>query len=134
LGGGELILLDTHIWVWWASDHPRLSQREHELIHENAEGGLGVSIISCWEIAKLVKLGRLELNMDVRSWLECARSLPGVQLVAMNLDIVLEANSLPGSFHRDPADQIIVASARILDCALLTQDSRIRNYPHVVTL
>jgi PIN domain nuclease of toxin-antitoxin system len=134
LGGFEVILLDTHIWVWWVDGNPHLTaaQRQHVETHETT--GLGVSVISCWEVAKLVELNRLVLRCPVAEWIEQALGYPGVRLLYLTPRIAVESTQLPGTFHRDPADQIIVATARIRSCALLTADARILEYPHVKTL
>lgn len=96
--------------------------------------GLGVSAISCWEVAKLVEYKRLTLPCPVGDWLRQAPAYPGVRLLELSLEISVESTQLPGSFHRDPADQIIVATARVHDCALLTSDSKILSHPHVKIL
>lgn len=93
--------------------------------------GLAVSVISCWEVAKLVELGRLSLPCPVSDWLQQALSYPGVRLFELSPRVCEESTQLPGTFHRDPADQIIVATARVLDVALATVDARILAYPHV---
>jgi PIN domain nuclease of toxin-antitoxin system len=129
-----VILLDTHIWVWWVHGDARLTvdQRQHVINHETT--GLGVSVISCWEVAKLVELNRLVLQGSVTEWIQKALAYPGVRLLYLTPRIAIESTQLPGTFHRDPADQIIVATARIRRCPLLTADARILNYPHVNTL
>ena len=129
-----MILLDTHIWVWWVGGNPRLTaaQRRHVDVHEKT--GLGVSVSSCWEVAKLVELNRLELRCPVGEWLEQALAYPGVRLLYLTPRIAVESTQLPGSFHRDPADQMIVATARIRAYPLLTADAGILRYPHVKTL
>ena len=129
-----MILLDTHIWVWWVDDNQQLVDRPRHLIQDNVRYGLEVSAISCWEVAKLVQYGRLELACPLEEWMEQALAYPGVQLVELTPRIAIESTKLPGSFHRDPADQIIVATARVYDIPLLTSDSRILQYPHVRTL
>lgn len=128
-----MILLDTHIWVWWVDDNQRLTQKHREWLNEYQSDGLGVSIFSCWEVAKLVENNKLILSCSVDEWLEVALAYPGVQLINLTLPIVIESTQLI-SFHRDPADQIIVATARIYGCQLLTADTKIFNYPHVETL
>jgi len=128
-----MILLDTHIWVWWVDDNDRLTQKHREWIEEYQTQGLGVSIISCWEVAKLVESNRLILSCSVNEWLEAALAYPGVQLLNLTLPIVVESTQLIG-FHRDPADQIIVATARIYKCRLLTSDAKIVKYSNVETL
>ncbi len=126
-----MILLDTHIWVWWVHNSPQLTIQHRNLILNNEETGLAVSVISCWEVAKLVEYGKLELPCSVDDWFSQALVYPGIHLAGMTPQIALESTRLPGNFHRDPADQIIVATARINQIPLLTADSRIIDYPHV---
>ena len=129
-----MILLDTHIWVWWVHRHERLSVEHVRWIQENEGNGLGISVISCWEVAKLVELNRLLLPLPVEEWFDYALTYPGIRLLDLTPHIALEATRLPPPFHRDPADQIIVATARWHDCPLLTVDQRILDYPHVKAL
>jgi PIN domain nuclease of toxin-antitoxin system len=84
--------------------------------------------------APLVQLNRLELRCPVAEWIDQALRYPGIRLLYLTPRIAVESTQLPGTFHRDPADQIIVATARIRDCSLLTADARILRYPHVKTL
>ena len=126
-----MIVLDTHVWVWWSHDLDRLTQPQRQMIAANENDLIGISAISCWEVAKLVEVGRLTLPVALDDWFEEALSYPGIQLLALSPEIAIESTRLPGEFHRDPADQIIVATARIYDCALLTQDEKILNYAHV---
>jgi PIN domain nuclease of toxin-antitoxin system len=103
------------------------------MIREHEEIGIGVSCISCWEVAKLVELGRLAVSLPVAEWLDLGAVDPGIQLLHLTPQIAVASTQLPGDFHKDPADQIIVATARTLDCPLLTEDQRILQYPHVET-
>ncbi len=128
-----MILLDTHIWVWWVHGDTQLTQEYQDYIQAQELQGLGVSAISCWEVAKLVERGRLILPFSVDKWLDQALGYPGICLVELTPRICVESTQLPGDFHRDPADQIIVATARLFDCPLVTMDSKIRSYPHVQT-
>lgn len=128
-----MIILDTHIWIWWVQDDPRLTERHRQYLQQYASAGLGVSIFSGWEVAKLVEKGRLVLPVGVDEWLKTALAYPGVQLIDLTMPIVIQATQLEG-FHNDPADQIIVATAQIHNCPLLTVDSKIVNYPHVQVL
>ena len=128
-----MIVLDTHIWVWWVDGNQRLTKANEQWIQQHQSQGLGVSIISCWEVAKLVENNKLVLSCSVSEWLNDALAYPEVQLLDLTLPIVVESTQLVG-FHRDPADQIIVATARIYNCPLLTVDDKIINYPNVQTL
>lgn len=92
-----------------------------------------MSIISCWEVAKLVENRKLTLPDPVDEWLASALSYPGVQLLDLTIPIIIDSTKLVG-FHRDPSDQIIVATARIYGCPLLTADTKILAYSGVQTL
>jgi PIN domain nuclease of toxin-antitoxin system len=92
-----MIVLDTHIWVWWVHGEKQLTVRQTAVIESNEADFIGVSAISCWEIA-------------------------------------IESTQLPGEFHRDPLDQMIVATARVHDCPLVTSDRKIIEYPYVETI
>jgi PIN domain nuclease of toxin-antitoxin system len=129
-----MILLDTHIWIWWVDENPQLSQRHTQLIQDNEQEGLGISAISCWEVAKLIERGRLQLACSIEEWMEQAVAYPGLHVLPLTPQIAIESTKLLEPFHRDPADQIIVATARIHDLSLLTMDRLILDYPHVRTL
>lgn len=128
-----MIVLDTHVWIWWVSDDPRLSRAHRAAIAAADATGVGVSAISCWEVAKLVQLGRLDLSLPVSARLEQAIAYQGCRELALTRRIAVESTTLPGTFHKDPADQIIVATARVWDCPLLTIDGKLLGYPHVET-
>jgi PIN domain nuclease of toxin-antitoxin system len=70
-----MIVLDTHIWIWWVDEAPKLSSTNLEIIQNQQDSGLGISIISCWEIAKLVEKGRLSFDRPVNEWLDLAPDL-----------------------------------------------------------
>jgi len=129
-----MIILDTHIWVWWVHGDERLTRTQAEVIEANETDVIGVSAISCWEIAKLVEYGRLELPCSLEEWFEQAPSYPGIRLLELTPEIAIESTRLPDEFHRDPADQIIVATARVHGCPLVTSDGRLLEYPHVETI
>ncbi len=90
--------------------------------------------MSCWEVAKLVEYKRLELPCSVNDWIVQALNYPNVKLLNLTPEIAIESTQLPQPFHRDPADQIIVATARIFNCPLITVDEKIRQYPNVTLL
>lgn len=129
-----MILLDTHAWVWWTIDPDQLSETQRQEITEGEEDLIGVSAISCWEVAKLCEYGRLELPVGLAEWFRLALGYPGVSLLPLTPEVAVESTSLPGSFHRDPSDQIIVATARVHECPLVTSDDKIAEYPHVQTI
>ena len=126
-----MIVLDTHIWVWWVHGDSALSPSMRTLLDSSEQTGIGVSAISCWEVAKLVERQRLSLPCSVFDWLPQALSYPGVRLLDLSPRVCVESTQLPGTFHRDPADQIIVATARVFDVPLVTVDAKILAYPHV---
>lgn len=126
-----MIVLDTHIWVWWVHNDAQLPEEYKDYIRESEHNGLGVSAISCWEVAKLVEYGRLILPVSINDWFNTALNYPGITLLALTPEIAVESTQLPASFHKDPADQIIVATARVYDCLLVSLDRKIQSYPHV---
>ncbi len=128
-----MIILDTHIWVWWVNEDPRLTKKYLDWIDEYQSQGLGISIISCWEVAKLVELNRINLSIPVDEWLTAALAYPGIERIELTIPIIVESTKLIG-FHRDPSDQIIVATSKVYDCPLMTADTKIITYPNVNTL
>lgn len=129
-----MILLDTHMWYWWVGDTPRLLPRYRELIEVHRKDGLGLSIISVWEVAKKHQLGKLELDRPLTEWIDVALKFPNVELLPLTREIVLDATALPDGFRSDPADEIIVATARVLGLPLLTADEKLSAYPRVTIL
>ena len=129
-----MIVLDTHIWMWWVHDDKKLTRLQIEIIQETEDNIIGISAISCWEIAKLIELKRLEIPCDIREWFERALSYPGIRILELTPEIAIDSTQVPGKFHRDPADQIIVATARIYNCPLVTSDNKILRYSHVETV
>jgi PIN domain nuclease of toxin-antitoxin system len=131
LGSFEVIILDTHIWVWWVNGSNELSPQKRNVISSHETSGLGISAISCWEVAKLVEKGRLTLALPVEEWVEQAVAHRGIILIPLDPKISTASTRLPQPFHNDPADQIIVATARVLDVPLATDDAKILSYEHV---
>lgn len=129
-----MIVIDTHIWYWWVHTPEFLTRPQMEAIDAHATDVIGVSAISCWEIAKRVQYGRMQLSRPVGRWLALALRFPGVHLLPLTPEIAVASTELPGTFHRDPADQIIVATARIHRCPLVTADGKILDYPYVETI
>ncbi|HEY3874956.1 MAG TPA: type II toxin-antitoxin system VapC family toxin [Candidatus Kapabacteria bacterium] len=129
-----MLLLDTHVWVWSVHNDARLSRVHHKLLEETDASEIGVSAISCWEITKLVSQGRLTLHRPMAEWFAGSLGASGIRLLPLSPQISIEANHLPGEFHRDPADCIIVATSRIHAATLLTVDKKILSYAHVETI
>ena len=124
-----MIVLDTATWVWRASDPKRLTASARRAI-DQAEQVL-VSAISVWEVAMLVAKRRIQLDRPVEQWVDIALALPGIQLAPLEPAIAVRSTKLPGEFHPDPADRIIIATALENAVPIITPDDRIRSYPHV---
>ena len=124
------LVLDTHVWVWYVEDEAKQFSRRIPPLIERAvqRGDIVISAISVWEIALLEAAHRLELSVDVRRWVARALAFPGVRLSGLSPSIAIESTRLPEPFHRDPADRILVATARLLGAALVTRDERILAY------
>jgi len=130
-----VIVLDTHTLVWWVDGDATLSKKAKAAIERELEGGeIIVSAISAWEIAMLVERERLVLSMDVGSWLAEVSAIEAVRFAPVDPEIVVKSVDLPGEFHKDPADRMIVATARKLAVPLVTKDEKIRAYAHVKTI
>ena len=131
-----MIVLDTHVLVWWLNGDQSLSSKAKSALKKctNIENSIKVSAICAWEIAMLVEKGRLVINMDVDSWLAEADKISAISFVPIDVETAVKSTSLPGSFHKDPADRIIVSLARHLALPLVTADQQILNYTHVQTI
>ena len=128
-----MIVLDTHALVWWVTDDPTLSKKAKAIIErEQAAGEIVVSSISAWEIAMLVEHEKLVLSVDVSTWLAMAAEI--ARFVPVDVDVAVKSVQLPGKFHKDPADRMIVATARKFAAPLVTKDEKIRAYRHVKTI
>jgi len=120
-------VLDTHVWVWWLLGDPRLKPTEREVLDSLPPDQRPVLCdISLWELGTLVDLGRVVLEEDICEWLRVAASPSTVRLQPITPAIIAEMNRLPETFHRDPADRLIVATARALGLPLATKDGLIR--------
>ncbi len=128
-------LLDTHILIYWLGADERLSVQQKEVLEKaSPENPLWVSDITLWEIATLYNLKRLSLPLPLRDWLEAATAPPLIQRVGISPAVAAAVAALPPSFHRDPADRIIIASAQLLGATLLTHDTRLIQSGLVPTL
>ena len=132
-----MIVLDTQVLIWWVNDDKKLSSQASKAINKemsNEDGQLIISSITSWEIALLIKKGRLALTMDVDDWINTVASIERVRFVPVDNDVAIQSVRLPGDFHPDPADRIITALARHLSAALVTSDEKIRAYKYVKTI
>lgn len=127
---GRLLLLDTHIWIWVVElNQAKMSIRTTQEIERAGEGGfLRLSAISLWEAAMILARGRLRVSTDSRTWVSRASLVPGMQVVPLSPEIAVESTRLPGRPHKDPADQIIMATARFTGATLVTSDVSIIAY------
>ncbi|HJX15764.1 MAG TPA: type II toxin-antitoxin system VapC family toxin [Candidatus Deferrimicrobiaceae bacterium] len=125
----KVLLLDTHVWLWVVGGVEPLKRSVLSTVEEAARGGrIRVSAISVWEVAMLEAKGRIRLTKDCLAWVQEALAAPGTSLVPLSPEIAVESSRLPGTFHGDPADRILVATARLLGGTLLTRDDRILAY------
>lgn len=125
-----MIVLDTHVWFFWVNDSlEELSKNAIDSIQSDET--LGVSIISCWEIAMLVAKERLKLSMDVQSWVNQALKYPAIKLLNIDPEIAVLSTRLPGQFHGDPADRIIVATCMQYHSSLISKDKKIHAWGNI---
>lgn len=130
-----MIVLDTHVWVWWINGQPPVSTKAERAIRNAAsQAAVYVSSISVWEVSQLVAKGRLELAMDVESWVARSEAMPFLHFIPIDNAIAMKSVRLPEPLHHDPADRIIIATSMQLGFPLVTRDRRILDYPHVTTV
>ena len=139
-----MIILDTHIWVWWVEQPAQLRAAQiAAILREEAstDGVIGICATSLWEVAKLVEIGRIHLGANLTDWFENALAYPCVRVINLSSAIAIRSTALPGNSKlsrdaqiRDPSDQIIVATAMLNKCPLVTSDSQIIAYPDVQTI
>ena len=127
-----MIVLDTHALIWWVGGIKRLSKQAGQLVEEEKKRGeVMISVISVWEAAILIKKGKLKLTMNLTEWVESLEKSFYVKIMPIDSWIAIESVNLPGEFHKDPADRMIVATARQLGVKLVSKDKKILNYKHV---
>lgn len=130
-----MIVLDTHVWLWWLSNPEFLSQPARDALTEaTSSKSVRISTISTWEFALLVARGRLELKIPVSRWVATSETLPFVRFVPPDNAVLLQAAAFEESFPRDPADRIIAATALRLECPLVTKDRRLRSQRSLQTI
>ena len=130
-----MIVLDTHVWVWWLSDPQKLPPRARKTVMEAAaDRAIYISSISSWEIALLASRGRLTFTMDAQDWIAKSEALPFLHFVPVDNAIAVRSVGLAEPFHSDPADRIIVATAIIMGVPVVSSDMKIGRYPHVKSI
>jgi PIN domain nuclease of toxin-antitoxin system len=128
-------LLDTHTWIWWNMNPPRLSQKVKEIMgNTDMYDEMLLSAISPWEFCKLLEKNRLCISIDPEAWINIALDMPKLRLVPLTPVLSYRSTVLPQPFHSDPADQIIVATAREENATLLSRDEKILDYEHVQSI
>jgi PIN domain nuclease of toxin-antitoxin system len=126
------LLLDTHVWVW-SQERPDELGPETTRLLTDPQVTLYVSTISTLEIARLVSIGAIELTDTLISWVTATLESLSCKTVEISHAIAAEAYALPPGLHKDPADRILAATARLEHLTLLTADGRILEYSHVET-
>jgi len=127
-----VIILDTHAWIWWTTDSSNLSENASKAI-KNASR-IGIPAICCWEIAMLAAKKRIGLSMDVQVWIDLALQKNKVQVIPLSPEIAVLSSRLPGEFHGDPADRLIVATSLALKAPLVSKDCKISSCGFVRTI
>jgi PIN domain nuclease of toxin-antitoxin system len=127
-------LLDTHVILWWLGEEKRLSAKVRRVLSSaSKEEPLLISDISLWEISMLSSLGRIQLALPIREWFGHLVAPPLVECQRITPAIAAEVANLPDSFQLDPANRIIVATARVLNIPLVTKNHRIKEAKLVKT-
>ena len=121
-----MILLDTHVLRWLADGDRRLGAQALEAIKGDRERR--ASVISYWEFGMLGAKGKLNFSQPVGQWLDTLLRLTGTEAVPVTAAIAADAGTLPGDLHGDPADRILIATARAIGCSFVTADHKILTY------
>lgn len=123
-------LLDTHAWLWRLTDNDRLPKKVRTVVF-GSPPPYGVSLISVWELAVKLRKGKLTLQMPLREWIDQAMGTGDFRMLDLDREVLISSQELPGEFHPDPADRMLVATARSKGMTLVTGDELIRKYSHV---
>jgi PIN domain nuclease of toxin-antitoxin system len=130
-----MIVLDTHVWIWFISNPDLLSKRAQKVVDAAVrDQSLLISSISAWELALLVTKKRLELTLDVTDWIAKSEGLPFIQFLPVTNSIAVKSVNLPLPLHPDPADRIIIATALSVGAPLVTKDKKLLTYGAVKTI
>ena len=122
-------LLDTNVWIWLSLEKDSLlSQKARKVIGQRRPKW--ISAISCWELAKLVEKKRIAFSIPLLTWIRRSLIENEIRVADLSPEIAVESTQLHG-FHQDPADQILVATSRVLGMPIVTADRRILDFPNV---
>jgi PIN domain nuclease of toxin-antitoxin system len=128
-------LLDTHVWIWWNMEPQKLSRKVRAVLDDpDHYSEVLLSAISLWEFCKLIEKERIGISCNPEEWMAEALRMSKLRVVHLTPAIVHRSTTLPQSFHGDPADQLIVATAREENATILTKDQLMRDYKHVRTI
>jgi PIN domain nuclease of toxin-antitoxin system len=123
------LLLDTHVWIWLMNGSVEIANSLQKKINTVAkQAAINIAAISVWELAMLVSKNRVKLGKPVMAWIDEALALPGIVLQPLTKEIAVESTQLPFECHNDPADRMIIATARIHQLTLITADQKIMDY------
>ncbi len=130
-----MIVLDTHVWIWFISNPKNLSKRAEKVVNQALKDkSVLISSISAWELAHLVKRDRIKLTLEITDWIAKSEALPFIQFIPVTNSIAVKSVDLPQPLHSDPADRIIVATALSTGVPLVTKDKRLLDYSPVKTI
>ncbi len=128
-------MLDTHTWIWWHMNPQKLSQKVKRIVgNTDRYDEILLSVISPWEFSKLLEKKKIGISCDPEDWINSALDMPKFRLTPLSPVLAYRSTVLPQPFHSDPADQIIVATAREENATILTKDERILTYKNVRSL
>lgn len=129
-----MYLLDTNIWLWIVEDPSQIPAKMKDIVKNADNYPFFLSAISVWEVAKKASLGKLGLSIPIQDWMDKATNDTYIHILPLSVQVSLESTRLPDEFHKDPADQIIVATARHHNLVILTADRLMQSYPYVRTV
>ncbi|MEX0780656.1 MAG: type II toxin-antitoxin system VapC family toxin [Balneolales bacterium] len=127
-----MTILDTHSWIYWVSNPELLSAKALKFLNDSSS--IGLSIISCLEVALLVEKQKIELAYDIKVWMEKALSHENLEVINLTPTLLIASTQLPGNFHQDPADRIIAATCLLSNNVLITKDKKINKWGYIRTI